>query len=175
MIQTLKRSLRLSLCWTAGGAAVLAAAALYAQVRYGSPRAPLILLQGDALLVTPPKIDLGELDGGEARKVTLLLRNLGTTPIDVVGCRTSCTCIVTSGVPFTLCAGEQREVAFSIRALGRTAKTRQAATIYVGGQCSGEVSVPIFMKIRTVAVKSSRTRASLMRAPGWPTAQRVHL
>lgn len=165
MIQNLKRSLRLSLCWTAGGAIVLAAAALYAQVRYGSPRALPILMRGDALLVAPPRVDLGKLKFGDQRDVALKVKNVGDREICITGVRTSCTCVSASQLPLTLAAAGEGEVRLKIRASATVSDYRQTATLYVSGQASGEVPVTIISEIDPASFPRLEARVATAVAP----------
>jgi hypothetical protein len=161
MTQAFKRSLRTSISWIAGGAVVVALAAFYAQVRYGSPRALPILLRGDGLLVTPPHVDLGELNFGDERDVTLRVKNVSDREICVTGLRTTCTCVSASDLPLALAPGAEGEVALAIRATALFSNYRQTATLYVSGQASGEVPVTIESEIGSASMpESERTGAS---------------
>lgn len=113
----------------------------------------MILLNEDALLVTPAKLDLGKLRVGEERRVAIDLRNIrssGSPPITIAGFRTTCTCVSASGVPLILSEGESGQVVITIRAQGRANRVPQRVLLYVSGQRSGEVSVTASFEIDPV-------------------------
>jgi hypothetical protein len=114
-----------------------------------------------ALWLAARPADLGELNFGDERDVTLRVKNVSDREICVTGLRTTCTCVSASDLPLALAPGAEGEVALAIRATALFSNYRQTATLYVSGQASGEVPVTIESEIGSASMpESERTGAS---------------
>jgi hypothetical protein len=75
---------------------------LWSVVQFGSPSVAISYFRGERLVVDQPTLSVEEGKAGDVRNVEFTVRNIGRSPIRVVGANTSCTCVVFSDLPLTV-------------------------------------------------------------------------
>lgn len=90
--------------WLAAIGLVLAFAAV-ALWSFG-PSAALAYINGEYIVVESPDRNLGTVTPNQVVAVNFSVQNRWREPIEIVGCETACTCVVTDDLPRTIPAGE---------------------------------------------------------------------
>jgi hypothetical protein len=89
---------------------------VWAFAGFGSIReAASYYLRGETLFVDSTTKSLGAAAPSEELPVSFRLTNRGKQPIRIVGCKTSCNCMLPRDLPFALAPHEVREFTLSIR------------------------------------------------------------
>jgi len=82
----------------------------WAWMRCGSiERAVSYYLMGRTLILDSAEKSFGTTAPGARRMVTFKLTNWGSEPIRVLGCQSSCSCLIRDDLPFTIPGGETRD------------------------------------------------------------------
>lgn len=92
----------------------LAVLAVILHVRFGSLRNGFQYLRGHRLLIDPPAAQVGTVNSGEVRDVLFHLTNHAEKTVRILGCETSCSCMVARGLPATMGPGETAEVVITV-------------------------------------------------------------
>ena len=94
---------RRRLLLTAGlAAAALAVLAASSKILFGSVRAGLSYLAGERLIVDSHVKAFGEVAGDQTRRVTFRLTNRTGKEVQIIGAKSSCTCIVADHLPVSI-------------------------------------------------------------------------
>jgi hypothetical protein len=111
--------------------------ALLVWFQFGSFRAALGLVRGQALLIDPNSVTIHSARAGTTHFVSFAVRNLKSVPVTIVGYRATCNCSGISGLPLEIPPGETIELTVAItprdKLTGKSLATR--LLLYLDVEC----------------------------------------
>jgi hypothetical protein len=115
----------------AGIAAVVAACAGWAFLRFGSLRDAWLYAGGARVVIDRSALALPTGKVGDTQTAEFRLRNLTSRPVKVLGATVSCDCVTTEGLPAEVAAGGSLRLRSSVHLDGRvTGPFQQSVTYY---------------------------------------------
>jgi len=102
-------------------------------------------LQGERLLVWPYRTSVGAAPAGERREIPFSIRNLTDHPVNIVGNRSTCSCLMTTTehFPVTIPAGQSLELAVIVTFGQEPGKFNHTLTIYT--DCPNRTQLDFFI------------------------------
>jgi len=111
---------------------------------FGSIDSAIRFVAGWGLFVDHASVSFGTAEPNQRRTVSFLLRNRGTAPIRVLGCRTSCTCVVPDQIPFSIAPGKTSQFRVSIIHMpGKSGRIHLPVNLYTDSPNQRELALSI--------------------------------
>ena len=130
------------------GAAILLIAVYAIAWRWlGTSEAAWALLQGDAVVVIPATVDLGDCLAGDEREVELRVVNLSSSRVTLTGVHTSCSCILASSLPEILEPRGAATLRMTVHASGNQGDFLRQAVLYTDSKVSPQLPIAVVGKI----------------------------
>lgn len=118
-------------CAIVGAALIAAATALYGQIRFGSPIAPLAIARGERILLTPAVYRLGECGRREKKEIDAEVINLSDAHVRVVGGTADCTCVSINALPIAVPCRGSAIVPVMVRLGADDGRFEQTFSLYI--------------------------------------------
>jgi hypothetical protein len=123
--------------------------AIFAYGFFGSIDRAVRFSRGWTVSVDRPRQSFGTARPKERRTISFHLRNEGRTPIRVIGCRTSCSCVAPDQMPFGIGPGEVKEFRVSIVHMPATpGNLSLSAVLYTDSPAQPELELTIEGEVR---------------------------
>ena len=135
--------------------AVPLAFALWYMMQFGASFTGISYLRGEMLVTDRSTLLLEEGRAGEVRQAEFTFRNIGPSPLHIVGAYTNCTCVVSNDLPLTVPGNAS--VKSTITARYRD-KGDLSQTIVYYTDCPTQPSIPISVKGMLLKPLSIETR-----------------
>jgi len=108
----------------------LAFLAIWAWIEFGSISAALAYARGARLLPDAFAKSFGTLETGEERRVVFSVSNRCGRQINILGARTSCTCISAEALPLVVPPGYSRPLQLTVRSASRLGTVNEKVLFY---------------------------------------------
>jgi hypothetical protein len=82
--------------------------------RFGSVRDTLLFLNGQRVFVRPHEVDCGEGHLGEIREGKVVVRNESDEDLQVIGCKSTCSCVASGPFPIVIRPRKSQELTVKV-------------------------------------------------------------
>jgi len=118
--------------WAVFGVVLIAVAtAMYGQIRFGTPAAPLALARGERVQLQPAVCSLGECGRREERDIRVTVFNFSDAPARVVGGTADCTCVSIKALPLAVARRRSTVVPVKVRLGAIDGPFEQTLSLYI--------------------------------------------
>ncbi|MDE2508745.1 MAG: DUF1573 domain-containing protein [Planctomycetota bacterium] len=99
-------------------------------LRFGTIASTLAYLNGDRLFLDSPSKAVGIVVEGLDKEVEFRLKNAGSSPIRLVGARSTCSCVFSDEFPIDVPAGGSQRLRVGVRTQGKVGPVSESMQFY---------------------------------------------
>jgi hypothetical protein len=130
------------------GSAILSTAFfLTAWLWLGASEAVLAMLHGEAVVIIPATVELGDCLPGDERQMQFRVVNLSSSSVTLTGIYTSCSCLLASSLPMQLEARGASTLQLTVHASGDQGDFTRQAVLYTDSDASPQLPIKLVGRI----------------------------